>query len=63
MTGDSTTRFYRFAAAAEAEAFLEALKAKGLPVRAATLSPDPDGGGVLLAVEAGPADGACPPTT
>ncbi len=63
MTGDNTTRFYRFGAPAEAEAYLEAMKAKGLQVRSATLSPDPDGGGVLLAVEAAAPDEAPGPTT
>ena len=54
MTGDNTTQFYRFHSSVEAEAFLEALKHKGMKVRRATLSPDPDGegGSVILAVAA-----------
>ena len=54
MTGDNTTQFYRFHNSAEAEAFLEALKHKGMVIRRATVSPDLDGEeeSVILAVEA-----------
>lgn len=51
MTGDHTTQFYAFQNEQEAQAFLEAMKVKGLDVQQATISQHPDGEGVLLAVQ------------